>query len=362
MTRPASHSATQPLILDGHNDLLSRLYVDGGVPAAESFVTGRSTHLDLARCKSGGFGGGFFAIYVPSPGGRAGRDQQMQSLHYDLPLPDPISVGDALPVALQQAAILVRLEELAALKICTTTADIRRCMNDGMIAAIMHIEGCEAIDPDFHSLEILYRAGLRSLGPVWSRHTLFAEGVPFRFPSSPDTGNGLTALGVELVRRCNRRGILIDLSHINEAGFWDVAKHSSHPLVATHSNAHQLCEHARNLTDRQLAAIAESDGMVGVNFGTAFLREDGRKLPDVELEVMLRHFDHLISILGEDRVGFGSDFDGTVVPDAIGDVGGLASLRQAMVEHGFNEALMQKLCHGNWLRVLDYTWGVATTD
>ncbi|MFT6874026.1 MAG: membrane dipeptidase [Granulosicoccus sp.] len=353
--------ANLPLALDGHNDLLSRLYADGGVGAAESFINGRATHLDLDRCRAGGFAGGFFAIYVPSPGKRAERDLLMQKEHYDLPLPTPIDVKDALPVALHQAAILVRLEQLGALTICTTVADIQACMNTGVIAAIMHIEGCEVIDPDFHSLEILYRAGLRSLGPVWSRHTLFAEGVPFRFPSSPDTGNGLTQLGVELVKRCNNRGILVDLSHINEAGFWDVAKYSTKPLVATHSNAHVLCEHARNLTEKQLAAIAESDGMVGVNFGTAFLRPDGRKLPDVKLSVVLRHFDHLISFLGEDRVGFGSDFDGTVVPDGIGDVAGLVTLREAMKTHGYNGELMQKLCHGNWLRVLEKTWATTPT-
>ncbi len=347
---------SEPLALDGHNDLLTRLFVDGGVSAAESFVSGRSTHLDLEKCRAGGFAGGFFAIYVPSPEGRAERDDGMHAVHYDIPLPAPIDVYDALPVVLQQAAILARLEALGAVKICTTTSDIKACMDEGVIAAIMHIEGCEAIDADFHSLEILYRAGLRSLGPVWSRPTLFAEGVPFRFPSTPDTGSGLTQLGVELIKRCNKRGILVDLSHINEAGFWDVAKHSTNPLVATHSNAHVLCEHSRNLTDRQLAAIAESDGMVGVNFGTAFLRADGRKMPDVELSVVLRHFDHLLSILGENCVGFGSDFDGTVVPESIGDAAGLAALRGAMKAHGYDDDLMQKLCHGNWMRVLEKTW------
>jgi membrane dipeptidase len=359
MNTTTNMPAHLPLALDGHNDLLSRLYADGGVLAAESFISGRPSHLDIDKCKAGGFAGGFFAIYIPSPGGRAERNILMQKEQYDLPLPAPIDVQDALPVALHQAAILARLEELGALKICTTVGDIQTCMDDGVIAAIMHIEGCEAIDPDFHSLEILYRAGLRSLGPVWSRHTLFAEGVPFRFPSSPDTGNGLTQLGVELVKRCNSRGILVDLSHINEAGFWDVAKHSTKPLVATHSNAHVLCAHARNLTNRQLSAIAESDGMVGVNFGTAFLRPDGRKLPDCKLSVMLQHFDHLILTLGEDRVGFGSDFDGTVVPEPISDVAGLVALRDAMRAHGYNDELMQKLCHGNWLRVLEKTWATS---
>ena len=347
----------QPLIFDGHNDVLSRLFNEGGLAEAESFVTGRTTHIDVEKSITGGFAGGFFAVYVPSPNDGAERLRMMQQPSYDVPLPAPIDCATALPVVIAQAAILARLEALGALKICTTAAGIRDCMESGMIAAVLHMEGCEGIDDDLHSLEILYRAGLRSLGPVWSRHTVFAEGVPFRFPSSPDTGDGLTPLGVKLVKRCNEKRVLVDLSHINEAGFWDVAKHSTQPLVATHSNVHALCQHARNLTDRQLAAIAESDGMVGLNFAAAFLREDGRKLPEVELGVMMKHLDHLIAILGEERVGFGSDFDGTVVPDAIGDVAGLCTLREAMRLHGYGDQLMAKLCHGNWLRVLEKTWG-----
>lgn len=349
--------SSTPLVFDGHNDVLSRLFSEGGVSEAETFITGRSTHIDVEKSTAGGFAGGFFAIYVPSPNDGAARLKMMQQASYDVPLPEVIDCNDAIPVVLAQATILVRLEELGALKICTSAAAIKQCLTEGTIAAILHIEGCEAIDQDLHSLDILYRAGLRSLGPVWSRPTLFAEGVPFRFPSSPDTGTGLTQLGVKLVKRCNEKRILVDLSHINEAGFWDVAKTTEHPLVATHSNVHALCQHARNLTDKQLAAIAESDGMVGLNFGTAFLREDGRKLPDVKLDIMLRHLDHLIAVLGEDRVGFGSDFDGTVVPDAIGDVAGLSALRTAMRSHGYNDKLMTKLCHGNWLRVLEKTWG-----
>ena len=94
----------------------------------------------------------------------------------------------------------------------------------GGLAAVMHIEGAEGIDADFQALDVLYAAGLRSIGPVWSRPNIFGHGVPFRFPSSPDTGPGLTDLGKELVRCCNARRIIIDLSHMNEQGFWDVAR------------------------------------------------------------------------------------------------------------------------------------------
>lgn len=347
----------EPPIFDGHNDVLTRLLMAGGASAVETFVTGRTGHLDIPKAQQGGFAGGFFAIWVPSPSDREFRYQEMNRPEYDLPLPEALTAREALEVVMAEAALLFRLQELGALQICTTARQIRSCLEAGKMAAILHIEGAEAIDPDFHALEVLYQAGLRSLGPVWSRPTIFAEGVPFRFPGSPDVGSGLTPDGFRLVEKCNALGIMIDLSHLNEAGFWDVAKHSKHPLVATHSNVHAICPHARNLTDDQLEAIAESDGMVGLNLAVAFLRDDGRMQSDVPLEQILRHLDHLFAIVGENRVGFGSDFDGAVVPDEISDVSGLPYLRAALHRHGYDEALMAKLCYGNWLRVLEKTWG-----
>jgi len=198
---------------------------------------------------------------------------------------------------------------------------------------------------------------LRSIGPVWSRPTIFGEGVPFSFPSTPNTGSGLTEQGIALVKRCNDLKIMIDLSHLNEAGFWDVARHSNAPLVATHSNAHSITQHSRNLTDKQLRAIADSDGMVGLNFATAFLREDGKMLADVPLSQMLKHLDYLLEIIGEDRVGLGSDYDGAVMPEKLTDLSDLPNLRQAMKDHGYEEKIIKKICYENWLRVLHKTWG-----
>jgi len=348
---------TLPLIFDGHNDVLLRLFEEDSGQAIAGFNSGSDGHIDLPRSQKAGFGGGFFAIYVPSAMNLDDTIEAMNQPAYDLPLPAPIDAQAALPVAVKQASLLMQLERAGSLAICCSTGDIRAAFDQGRIAAILHLEGAEAIDADFHALEVLYRAGLRSLGPVWSRPTIFGEGVPFRYPSTGDIGGGLTQKGRELVRRCNQMKVMVDLSHLNEAGFWDVATISDAPLVATHSNAHALCPQSRNLTDRQLAAIGESDGMVGLNFATAFLRADGQMQGDVPFETMLRQLDHLISILGEDHVGFGSDFDGAQVPDAMGDVTGLVPLRAAMRAHGYDEALMVKLAHGNWLRVLAKTWG-----
>ncbi|MEM9523666.1 MAG: dipeptidase, partial [Pseudomonadota bacterium] len=270
----------------------------------------------------------------------------------------PVDRRDALSVVMSQAALLLDLECRGAVSVCRSVADIRAAFAFGVTAAVFHIEGAEAIDPDLHILDVLHAAGLRSLGPVWNRDTIFGHCVPFRFPSDPDIGEGLTDRGRRLVERCNALGIMIDLSHLNAAGFWDVARHSDKPLVATHSNAHAICPHARNLTDDQLAAIRDSDGMVGLNFAVAFLRDDGRMLADVPVEQMLRHLDHLIEKLGEDRVGLGSDYDGAVVPEALTTAADLPKLRRAMAAHGYDKPLIGKLCHANWLRVLEKTWGM----
>jgi membrane dipeptidase len=224
------------------------------------------------------------------------------------------------------------------------------------------MEGAEPIAPDLSNLEDWYERGLRSIGLVWSRPNDFAEGVPFRFPSSPDTGPGLTDAGRELVRACNRLGILVDLSHLNEAGFWDVAGLSNAPLVATHSNAHALCAASRNLTDAQLDAIRDSHGVVGVNFAVSFLREDGTLVQDTPITEIVRHVDYFVEHMGIDHVAFGSDFDGAEVPQALGGAAGLPKLVDALRDAGYDDDAVAKITHGNWLRVLRETWRPVETQ
>jgi membrane dipeptidase len=229
-------------------------------------------------------------------------------------------------------------------------------LEPGRITAIMHLEGADPLAPDLSDLDAWYERGLRSLGIVWSRPNAFGEGVPFRFPSSPDTGPGLTGAGRRLVRACNWAGILVDVSHLNEAGFWDVAGASDAPLVATHSNAHRLCASSRNLTDEQLDAIGASDGVVGINFANAFLRPDGRPDGDTPLELIAAHVAHVAGRIGVEHVAFGSDFEGATIPDALGGVAGLPRLVETLRAHGFGDDDVAAVTHGNWLRVLERTW------
>jgi membrane dipeptidase len=127
--------------------------------------------------------------------------------------------------------------------------------------------------------------------------------------------------------------------------------------VATHSNLHAICQSSRNLTDRQLDAIRDSDGLVGVNFATSFLRPDGQMRDDTELEVVVAHIGGLIERLGETRVGLGSDYDGAVVPRAINPAANLQSLIEALRGRGYDDALLRKIASENWLRVLERTIG-----
>ncbi len=348
-------------VFDGHNDLLYRIHL-GRSPRDQLWLVGDGHgHLDLPRMQAGDFAGGLFAIYVPSPADPATADllQRMDMPPYDLPLPDAMPLSDAQVIALEMAGTLHWMQRSSggAFRLCHTVAEIKVAMATEVVAGVMHMEGAEAIDEGCDALHLFYAMGLRSLGPVWSRPTIFGHGVPFRFPGDPDTGPGLTDAGKRLIRACNALRIMIDLSHLNAAGFNDVAALSDAPLVATHSNAHAVCPSTRNLTDRQLGAIRDSGGMVGLNFATVFLRPDGRESADMDWDPMLRHLDHLIAKLGEDGVGFGSDFDGATVPKGIGDVTGLPALQEAMLSHGYDAALMSKLTHGNWLRVLERTWG-----
>ena len=236
--------------------------------------------------------------------------------------------------------------------ICKNKEDINDCINKNKIGIILHIEGAEAISENFDSLNILYSLGLRSIGLVWSRPNKYGYGVPFKFPSSPDIGPGLTDKGKQLIKKCNELNVLIDLSHLNEKGFWDVAKISSKPLIATHSNVHEICPHSRNLTNKQLQAIKESDGIVGLNFAPAFLRVDGKMEKDTPLEIIIKHFDHLINILGEDRVAIGSDFDGATIPMKIKNLSGMINLQEFLLYSGYDKNIIEKLFYKNWLNFL----------
>jgi membrane dipeptidase len=353
-------------IIDGHNDALLRVQMDG-----ISFLErNEAAGLDLPLAEQGGMAAAFFAVYIPPAGMRlpsSGIEVARLALatfsgHADDPPPPDLHYSRAQ--ALRMMASLFRMERESGGRFTVVrTADeleqviAARAAGEGApTAAILHFEGAEAIDLELNGLEVFYHAGLRSLGIVHSRNNAFGHGVPYGFPRSPDTGAGLTEFGRELVRACNRLGIMIDLSHLNMRGFWDVAELTDAPLVATHSCVHAICPATRNLTDDQLRAIGQSNGMVGLNFHVSFLRPDGEIDVDTPLSVLVRHIDHIVELAGIDCVGLGSDYDYIAAPREITTVADLPNLITALQEAGYRGEDLEKLLNRNWLRVLRATW------
>jgi membrane dipeptidase len=336
-------------VFDGHNDTLTR-------DDAAGFVTGRpGGHLDLPRAREGGLAGGIFALFTDTPGYDPPFDATADG-RLDVPLAAPIGPDLAAPHATAVAGRLLALERDGHVRLARAPGDLDAARADGVLAAVMHFEGAEAIDPGLDALDLWHAAGLRSLGPVWSRSNAFGHGVPFAFPASPDTGPGLTAAGHALVRRCAELGIAVDLSHLNEAGFWDVARIDAAPLIASHSGVHALAAATRNLTDAQLDAIGASGGLVGIVFAAPFLRADGRDDADTPLATLVAHVRYAADRIGVEHVALGSDFDGATIPAELGDAAGLPRLLDALAAAGFAEAELGAIAWDNWRRVLERAW------
>ncbi|MBJ7455877.1 MAG: dipeptidase [Thermoleophilia bacterium] len=340
---------SQP-VFDGHNDALTQAGHAG-------LATGRPEgHLDLPRMREAGMRGGIFAVFTPAPGDeprRVPRDDGVAEYAVT-----PVGHDLAAAHATAAAGRLLGLEREGAVRVARSIADVDTAFTgEGPPVAVLHLEGAEAIDPGGESLALWHAAGLRSLGPVWSRPNAFGHGVPFAFPSSPDTGPGLTPQGIALVRRCSEMGVLVDLSHLNAAGFWDVARLDAGPLVVSHAGAHALCPASRNLTDAQIDAVGASGGLVGIIFACSLLRADFGDDPTTPVALIARHARHVADRIGPEHVALGSDFDGALIPDAVGDVRGLPLVLEALAAEGFGPEDIAAVAWGNWRRVLAAWWG-----
>ena len=332
------------MIFDGHNDALGRLWSASADPVGDFAQT--IGHVNVPHARAGGLAGGFFALF--SAPERAPFDMDS----FDVTkmagkLPPELAEAPALAAIIAQAGIAQGLQAAGHLTICRDGAEFEAALTGETLACILHLEGADGIGPDLLALDALFAMGLRSLGPVWSRRTIWGEGVPFGWDRDGDTGPGLTADGKRLVTRCRELGIIVDTSHLTLRGFYDIAEMGL-PMVATHSNAFAVAPTTRNLTDDQLRAVGQTGGMAGLNFGTIFLDEAGWTTRRSTIDACLRHLDHMIDTAGEDHVGLGSDFDGAPMPDGLQSAADLPNLVTAMQAHGYGETLIDKLCSGNW--------------
>jgi membrane dipeptidase len=309
------------IIFDGHCDTLLEI-LSGKRKFDERSTEG---HIDLPRLREGGVTAQVFAIYLE-----------------DWYLP-----AGAVKQTLRLLDVLYR--ELAAhpeaLTLATQAADIEAAKRAGKVAAVVGLEGAEALEGDLGTLRMFYRLGVRLLTVTWSRRNQAADGV-----GEARTGGGLTNFGLEMVQQCNELGILLDISHLAPAGVRDVLEASSQPVIASHSNAYALCAHPRNLSDEQLLAVARKGGVVCMVFVPSFITTDRK---EASLEKLLDHIDHIVRVAGIDHVGLGSDFDGFDPPPPVGleDVTHLPGITAGLVQRGYSEADVRKIIGENLLRV-----------
>jgi membrane dipeptidase len=331
------------VVIDGHNDVLTRLHDDGA--ADDALLHQGTATITVPSARAGGLAAGLFAVLPP-----AGDFQVERTAGgYEVPYAPSVPWEEAVRTV---GALVARLLRAEGILLVRDVDDLDACLAGEALGAILHMEGAEAIDPGLDMLEVFHAAGLRSLGPVWSRANAFGHGVPFRFPSTPDTGPGLTQAGVRLVRRCGELGIAVDVSHLNAAGFWDVAREYDGPLIASHSGVHALCPSARNLTDEQLDAV----DLVGINFDVGSLRADGADDPDTPLARIAEHARYVADRCGVDRVALGSDFDGATTPAEVPDAAGLPRVLAALEAAGFEGDELERIAWRNWRRVLGAVW------
>jgi len=225
----------------------------------------------------------------------------------------------------------------------TCSGKILEAKRMGKVAGLLSIEGADVIEGRIEMLGVYRRLGVRMVGLVHSLRNQLADGVTDR-----RTGGGLSELGVQAVEELDRLSMIIDVSHINDEGFWDVLDHTENPLIASHSNSRAVCLHPRNMTDEMILALAENGGVMGMNFAPSFVHPEKATLKRV-----VDHIDHIVDLVGPDHVGLGSDFDGIPsTPAGLEDVTKMPGITRELVEREYGEADIKKILGGNHLRLM----------
>lgn len=223
---------------------------------------------------------------------------------------------------------------------CQCTGDIEDALIEQKVAALLAVEGGEALEGNVENLHFFYNRGVRVLTLCWNYKNELASGIS-------EADGGLTAFGRRVIDEMNRLGMLIDVSHISEKGFWDVAEYCNLPIAATHSNAKTLKNHPRNLTDSQIKAIISKNGCIGINLYSEFVSSGKCKISDA-----VRHIEHIMELGGENSIGIGCDFDGAdSFPQGICGAEDLEKLIEELFRLGYSEAQVTKIASGNFLRL-----------
>jgi membrane dipeptidase len=308
------------IVFDGHCDTILEV-----MNHKKSLGSRTSTgHLDIPRMKEGGIDVQFFAVFIE----------------------DIYKPNRSLKRTLQLIDCFYREMEKNQndISLVTNYNQINEANSAGKIAAILSVEGGEALEGDLGVLRVLHRLGVRLLTLTWNQRNQIADGI-----GESRTGSGLTEFGLKVIDEMNDLRMLIDVSHLSETGFWDVIKRSKTPIVASHSNCYALCPHLRNLKDEQIKALADKDGVIGITFVPDFLTQEKRK---TSVKDIVKHIDYLVEKVGADYVGLGSDFDGTGdLPLGLEGVDKIHNITEELLNRGYKEREIEKILGGNFLRV-----------
>lgn len=339
---------TKSLVIDAHNDAIvahirrgnislfdentknsnqhqgTIAYLRGPVPPEEDAI---GIQLNIPKMQQGGIDVAFFAVDVT----RAWKNH----LSYAL---DAFGWFDAEVTTYESDICIVR-----------NTSDIHKAKTEGKLGAILAIENSEGVERSLNILRSLYNIGIRSIGLTHNPNTWVSTGN-----DEGETGGGLTKFGIQLVKEMNRIGMLVDVSHISERGFWDVLDISDAPIIASHSNCKTLCNHPRNLTNEQLKAIAVNDGVVGITFVPGFITADGWQNTPTFAQ-LINHIEYAIDVAGLEHVCIGSDFDGG--GNLLKDASEYTRISVGLNERGYSNEAIQKVIGGNILRVFEAACG-----
>lgn len=278
-------------------------------------------HTDIPRLREGGVDFVVFAIYVE------------EIYKPEAALKQTMAMIDA---------IYQTVEANPELELVFTASDIERVRQNGKIGVLMAIEGADGV-MNIGCLRNFYRLGVRLMTLTWNYSNLLAVGV------GEDNDGGLTNFGRQCIEEMNDLGMIIDISHIAPKGFWDVIQLSKSPIVASHSNAKALCSHRRNLTDEQLLALKENNGVVGLCYAPTFLRNGG----GADLEDIYRHLDYIKNLIGTEYLGLGTDWDGIInVPKGMEDITKTPLVTKWMLENGYSREEIANVMGESFVRLM----------
>jgi membrane dipeptidase len=337
----ADELAHRFIILDGHVDVPYRVsaLLEGGAPLPAIHDHTDEGHFDYARARAGGLSAPFMSIYTPSElQARPGASKAFAEANIDYIHGLVVDHPDKFALA-------------------RTPAEVRTNFERGLISLGMGMENGSPLESELANVEHFYERGIRYITLTHARDNLVCD-------SSYDearTHGGLSEFGRAVVAEMNRVGIMVDISHVSDATFWQVMELSAVPVIASHSS----CRHftpgfERNMSDEMIVALAERGGVIQINFGSAFVHGDhiaaeerrDYPVPRGDVSLVADHIDHVVELAGVDHVGFGSDFDGVEnLPIGLEDVSTYPNLIAELLERGYSEADIEKICSGNVLRV-----------